>query len=132
MRAQLLGKMRLLSPQETILIRNEGGDYVSGEWVGGVITEIPVKFNIQPFRNNQKRFLLPDGFREEHCLVLYCENVKFQTSEAHGRRLADTFEYGGYTYFVYSDQTWKGYNLSLTEHYAALACRSDVGSVING
>lgn len=132
MRTPLAGRMRLLRTHSVEIVRKEDGYYSRGEWVDGKEVNLPAKCNIQPFRQAQRRFLLPDGWREEHCVVVYSPEVKFKTSETHGQSVADTFEYEGHTFFVYSDQTWKGYGLSLTEHYAALACRSDVESILNG
>lgn len=132
MRTGLIGRMRLLTPHPVTIYRKEDGGYQSGEWAEGKEKPIQTRCNIQPFRNDQKRFLLPDGFRIEHCLVVYDADTKFKTSSVHGQSQADEFEHEGYRYFVYSDQTWKNYGLRMTEHYAALACRTDVGSILNG
>lgn len=85
-----------------------------------------IQCNIQPYRNFQKRFTLPEGFKTEDCLIVYSQVFHFRTSSVYSISDADRFTHKGFEYTVYQQQDWDGYGLN-ADHTIALAVKLDVG-----
>lgn len=119
-------RSRLFRTHSLVIKRPQEGYYEDMEWVvPNEPEEIPIKCNLQPFKMNQKRFVLPEGMRVEDCVILYSQDIIFKTSSAWGSTEADYFEYKGGEWECYQDQDWTGYNLSC-DHSVCMAVRKDV------
>lgn len=119
-------KSRLFRTHDIVIKRPVPGYFQNRRWVeGGLPTEIPIKCNIQPYKNNQKRFVLQEGMRVEHCIVVFSQDIVFKTTSSWSSTEADFFEYKGYEWECYQDQDWTGFNLS-NDHSVCLAVRKDV------
>lgn len=119
-------RSRLFKTHNIVILRPKPSYYENFRFVdAGPPEEFPIKCNIQPFKENQKRFVLPEGMRVEHCIIVYSQDIEFKTSSVWGKTKADYFEYKGYEWECYQDQDWNGYGLSV-DHSVCMAVRKDV------
>lgn len=81
------------------IIRKGQGDYVNGNWVNGVDSNINIKAVIQN-ANPDDLILLPEGTRTTEAVKIHTTSLVKTVSEV-GETDADQFNYNGYKYRIY-------------------------------
>ena len=106
------------------LLRSVQGDYVSGVWVDGAETEVPVEVNIQPFKD-QDLLLLPEPDRARAWYKLYCADEIRMDKQGTDGWGADEFIFEGDRYKV---MKVKSYVMGRLDHYRATAARLEISA----
>ncbi|MGL5012988.1 MAG: hypothetical protein ACRC6V_01700 [Bacteroidales bacterium] len=106
------------------LLRYTQGSYVNGDWVEGTETQVEIKANIQPLRD-EELLLMPESDRSREWYKLYsADEIRIDKQGANGYT-ADEFIYEGDRYKV---MKVKVYRMGTLDHFRALAARMEISA----
>jgi len=114
----------LTNTTSVTLVRKSKGEYVDGNWVEGVETEVPIEANVQPVQFKEL-MQFPESDRTKEWIKLYSVEQIRTANEAPDGWEADEVVWDGYRYKVMKS---RHYVMGVLDHYHALAAREPVSA----
>lgn len=106
------------------LIRKAAGEYVSGRWVEGLETLVPIEVNIQPMKE-EELLILPEADRARQWYKVYSDSEIRADKQGVGGYSADEFEFEGDRYKV---MKVRHYSMGILNHFRAMAARVELSA----
>lgn len=104
--------------------RRTEGSYVDGEWVEGILTDVPIQVNIQPLKDYELQ-QFPESERTRGWFKIYTADYIRTEKEGPGGWDADEFTWKSDRYKIMKVQDWTN-GMGILEHCRGFAARIEL------
>lgn len=102
--------------------RTAPGSYVNGEWVEGVVSDVPITATIQPV-SDQDLINFPAGTRSSDLVKIYTDADLFTVEDMGANQQPDRIDWFGHTYEITSKSIRQ---MNVINHYRYWATKVPV------
>lgn len=115
----------LFNRTETVY-RSDSNNIVYDENRNPIIQEttLPIECNIQPYRDGDNGFRVPEGYQSIYGIKVYSKQTLIPNDEVN-ETIGDEIEYNGNRFICIDLADFTGHGLSVPEHYLGLFYRKD-------